>query len=44
MYIFKKSEIGNYADDNSLYAIASTMQQLVSILRNETALAIQWFR
>ena len=44
MYIFKKSEIGNYANDNSLYAIAGTMQQLVSILRNETALAIDWFR
>ena len=44
MYIFKKSDIGNYADDNSLYAIASTMQQLVSVLRNETALAIHWIR
>ena len=43
MYIFTQSQIGNYADDNTLYVIAKSVDELVETLSSETKVAIEWF-
>ena len=40
---FKKSEVFNYADDNTILAISNDIQTIKNILINESTLAVHWF-
>ena len=41
---FIKSDLGNFADDNSISDAAKTIPDLINILENESSNAIEWFR
>ena len=41
---FIKSDLGNFADDNSISDAAKTIPDLINILENESNNAIEWFR
>ena len=41
---FVKSDLGNFADDNSISDAAKTIPDLINILENESSNAIEWFR
>ena len=41
---FIKSDLGNYADDNSISDAAKTIPELIQILERESDNAINWFR
>jgi hypothetical protein len=41
---FIKSDLGNFADDNSISDAAKTIPDLIKILENESNNAIEWFR
>ena len=36
--------MANYADDNTLYTIKNTIEELLNTLENETSLSLDWFR
>ena len=45
MFLFiKEASICNFADDNSLYAIASCQEEVLSILEREVANVLDWFK
>ena len=39
----KKSELSNYADDNTIAAWADTIKELINTLESESEIAIKWF-
>ena len=41
---FKKAKLFNYADDNSLSAIANSENEVKQILTDESEVTIDWFR
>ena len=41
---FVESDLGNFADDNSISDAAKTIPALIKILENEANNAIEWFR
>jgi hypothetical protein len=41
---FIKSDLANFADDNSISTAAKTIPDLISILEVESTKAIEWFR
>jgi len=41
---FIKSDLGNFADDNSISDAAKTIPDLIKILENESNNAIEWFK
>ena len=43
-YFLDKSNIANYADDNSLYAIDDNVLDLLKILNSETSTVLKWFK
>ena len=40
----KDSKIANYADDNTAYSVAESINVLLSKLENETSVILDWFR
>ena len=44
MYIFEKTNINNFADDNTLSTHANSIEQLVLDLEEDSAKAIDWFK
>ena len=42
-YFIEESNIANYADDNSLYAVDNDVPHLLLKLQNETNVALNWF-
>ncbi len=43
LYFIETCDLTNYADDNTLYHIASTIDAVLSALRTDTKAAIYWF-
>ena len=41
---FEKSDLYNYADDNTISAFANTINELINILQSESETAISWFQ
>ena len=41
---FEKSDLYNYADDNTISAFANTINELINILQSESEIAISWFQ
>ena len=41
---FDKSDLYNYADDNTISAFANTINELINILQSESEIAISWFQ
>ena len=39
----QKSDLSNYADDNTISAWATSIRELISILESESEIAIKWF-
>ena len=39
-----KSKIANYADDNTPYAIESSIEKLIETLEKDTAILLKWFQ
>ena len=44
MFIFKKTSINNFADDNTLSAVANSIDKLVLDLEEDSKIAIDWFK
>ncbi len=42
-YVIEICDLANYADDNTLDHIASTIETVLNALQNDTANAIKWF-
>ena len=42
-YFVSKSDIANYADDNTPYSVEDTLDSLLGALENDTDILIQWF-
>ena len=40
----EEASLHNFADDNTLSAFASSIQELISILENDSEIAIKWFK
>ena len=44
MFIFKNTNINNFADDNTLSTIANSIEKLVSDLEEDSGCATKWFK
>ena len=43
-FFIKEAELGNFADDNTIYVVSIDLTELVEILRKECETAINWFK
>ena len=43
-FFVKDSKIANYADDNTAYSTANTIEDLLKVLESETSIILDWFR
>ena len=43
IFFLKKSDLGNYADDNTITAWENSVKELINTLQNESNIAIDWF-
>ena len=44
LFFIKKTELANFADDNSIYVGSKELAELLEILRKECETAIIWFK
>ena len=42
--VLDKTEIANYADDNSTYTVKETVGEMLKILETETTIVLNWFK
>ena len=44
VFFLERSDLGNYADDNTITAWENSIKELINTLQNESNIAIDWFR
>ena len=43
LYILKKTDVCNFADENTLYSCGHSVEEVVAALQHDIAVVLKWF-